>query len=67
LTDSVYAEARIHAALEWITLDLTRPENTGTWAGLREVEPTRSRIELLDMVWWVHSPRLQPIVAASPV
>jgi hypothetical protein len=66
-TESVYADARIRAALEWITLDLTRPENTGTWAALREVEPTRSRIELFDMVWWVHFRRLQPVASASPV
>jgi hypothetical protein len=64
---SVYAEGRIREALEWITIDLTRPENASTWAALCKVEPKRSRIELLDMVWWVHFRRLQPGAPASPV
>jgi hypothetical protein len=66
-TQSVYAEGRIREALEWITIDLTRPENANTWAALYKVEPKRSRIELLDMVWWVHFRRLQPVAPASPV
>jgi Family of unknown function (DUF6308) len=64
---SIYAEARIREALEWVAMDLTRPENTGTWAALCEIEPARSRIELFDMVWWVHFRRLQPVGPASPV
>ncbi len=66
-TDSVYAETRIRQALEWIWSDLTRPENTDAWAALSEVEPTRSRIELFDMVWWEHFQRLEPEQPASPV
>jgi Family of unknown function (DUF6308) len=67
LTYSIYTEGRIHRALEWITIDLTRPENTRTWAALCESEPTRSRIELFDMVWWMHFRRHQPVVPISPV
>jgi hypothetical protein len=66
-TDSVYAEARIGAALEWIWTDLTRPENTDAWPALAAIEPTRSRIELFDMVWWEHFRRLEPVGPASPV
>jgi len=64
---SVYAEARIREALEWVAMDLTRSENARTWAALCEIEPARSRIELFDMVWWVHFRRLQPVGPASPV
>ena len=66
-TESVYADARIRAALEWVAMDLTRSENAGTWAALREIEPARSRIELFDMVWWVHFRTLQPGGGGSPV
>ena len=66
-TDSVYAAARIRDALEWIWADLTRLENTDAWAALSAIEPTRSRIELFDMVWWEHFRRLEPVQPASPV
>ena len=65
--DSVYAEARIRAALEWIWTDLTRPENTDAWPALSRIEPKRSRIELFDMVWWVHFRRLEPVRPVSPL
>jgi hypothetical protein len=65
--DSVYAEARIRAALEWIWTDLTRPENNDAWTALSDMEPTRSRIELFDMVWWMHFRLLEPVRPASPV
>ena len=66
-TDSVYAEGRIREALEWIWTDLTRLENADVWAALSAIEPTRSRIELFDMVWWEHFRRLEPVRPASPV
>jgi hypothetical protein len=66
-TDSVYAETHIRKALEWIWTDLTRPENTDAWAALSEIEPTRSRIELFDMVWWEYFRRHEPVEPASPV
>jgi Family of unknown function (DUF6308) len=66
-TDSVYSGTRIRDALEWISTDLTRQENTDTWTALLVFEPTRSRIELFDMVWWEHFRRLEPVQPASPV
>lgn len=52
--DSVDAPARISSVLDWIYEDLTRPENANTWQHLAMLQPMRSRIELFDMVWWVH-------------
>lgn len=66
-TESVYAESRIRVALEWIWTDLRRPDNTEAWVGLSKLEPTRSRIELFDMVWWEYFRRLEPVGPASPV
>ncbi|MGH3221603.1 MAG: DUF6308 family protein [Streptosporangiaceae bacterium] len=66
-TDSVYAETRIRAALEWIWIDLTRSENAEAWTALSAIEPARSRIELFDMVWWVHFRELEPVRPQSPV
>ena len=66
-TESVWAETRIRQALEWIWTDLTRLENTDAWDALSDIEPTRSRIELFDMVWWEHFRRLEPVRPTSPV
>lgn len=58
LADTVKAISRIKEALNWIAFDVTRPENEATWEELQEIEPSRSRIELFDIVWWMHfSPR----------
>lgn len=65
--ESVYAEARIREAMEWIWTDLTRSENADAWSALARIEPSRSRIELLDMIWWVHFRSLEPVLPASPV
>ncbi len=65
--DSVYAEARIRDALEWIWTDLTRSENAKSWPALAHLEPRRSRIELFDMVWWVYFRRLEPVRPGSPM
>lgn len=62
--DSVYARSRIGEALEWITTDLRRADNAATWRGLSELEPTRSRTELFDMVWWVYFRSVQSPQAA---
>jgi len=57
-SDTVKAVPRIKEALDWIAVDVTRPENEAVWGRLQEIEPTRSRIELFDMVWWMYfSPR----------
>jgi len=59
--ESVYNRIRIREALEWIWTDLTTPENQAAWAHLMTVEPARSRIEVFDMVWWMHFRRLEPV------
>jgi hypothetical protein len=49
---------RIKEALDWIAVDITRPENEQSWERLHAIEPERTRIELFDIVWWMHfSPR----------
>jgi hypothetical protein len=65
--DSVYAPARIADALEWAWTDLTRPENRDAWASLAQIAPLRSRIELFDMVWWVHFRLNEPVKPSSPI
>jgi Family of unknown function (DUF6308) len=65
--ESVYDEARVREALEWIWVDLTRAENTNAWATLSAIEPKRSGIELFDMVWWVHFRRVEPVGVVPPV
>lgn len=65
--DSIYAKTRIREALDWITFDIVRPENARVWPELHAMEPTRSMIEIFDMVWWVHFRTLEPVTPASPV
>src|SRR6266487_857499 len=65
--ESIYARCRVREALEWTATDLTRPENTTPWERLVKVEPKRSRIELFDMVWWVHFRRIQPVSTRAQV
>jgi hypothetical protein len=58
LADTVKAVPRIKEALDWIAVDITRPENEQSWERLHAIEPERTRIELFDIVWWMHfSPR----------
>jgi hypothetical protein len=45
---------RIKEALDCIAFDLNRPENQDAWPALNAIEPTRSLIQLFDMVWWIH-------------
>jgi hypothetical protein len=66
LAETIKAPARIREALDWIAEDITRPENATTWAELHRIEPDRSRIELFDMVWWIHFRAIEPVVAARP-
>jgi hypothetical protein len=65
-TETIKTRARIGEALEWITHDLTRPENAATWEALSAREPERSRIELFDMVWWMHFRHLEPVSTPAP-
>ncbi|MEX1134704.1 MAG: DUF6308 family protein [Acidimicrobiia bacterium] len=60
-TESVYSRTRIREALEWIWRDLTASENQAGWAHLLTIEPARSRVELFDMVWWMHFRSLEPV------
>ena len=50
--ESVRSADWIFPALDWIAFDITRPENTTAWEALHTIEPTRTRIELFDSVWW---------------
>jgi hypothetical protein len=59
--ESIYAVARIREALDWMFFDLTRTENAEVWPRLEEIEPTRSRIELFDMVWWMYFRLVEPV------
>jgi Family of unknown function (DUF6308) len=63
LAETVKAVPRIKEALDWIAMDVTRPENETVWARLHEQEPDRSRIELFDIVWWMH---FSPLRAGHP-
>jgi hypothetical protein len=46
----------------WIARDLARPENEAAWSHLQAIEAGRSRIELFDMIWWMHFRQIQPFV-----
>lgn len=63
LADTVKAVPRIKEALDWIAVDITRSENEAVWARLQEIEPDRSRIELFDIVWWMHFSPLRAGIA----
>ena len=65
-TETIKSTARIHEALEWITIDVTRSENAATWAALAEIEPERTRIELFDCVWWIYFRRVEPVRLPVP-
>ena len=47
--------------METIAADLTRPENAVVWKVLQGLEPARTRVELFDMVWWVHFRDGEPV------
>lgn len=61
-TESIYAVPRIREALEWIFSDLTRPENADVWPQLEQIEPTGSRVEWFDMVWWMYFRQVEPVM-----
>ena len=65
LADTIKAVPRIKEALDWIVVDITRSENEESWERLHAIEPERTRIELFDIVWWMHfSPRRAGVVPA---
>jgi hypothetical protein len=61
--DTIKALPRIKEALDWIAEDLMRPENASVWPQLQAIEPTRSRIELFDMIWWMYFRQVEPVLA----
>ena len=54
-------------ALNWIAADLAWPENVEVWSRLQASQPSRSFIEIFDMVWWAHFRKLEPVKPASPI
>lgn len=67
LAETIKAVPRIKEALDWIAVDVSRPENEIVWARLHDIEPERSRIELFDIVWWMYFSPLRAGVAAGVV
>ena len=63
--DSVWSAEPIGRAIEAITFDLNRTENAEVWLALSAIEPGRTRIELFDMVWWVHFRDVEPVRSAA--
>jgi hypothetical protein len=63
--DSVYSPTRIREAIDWIWFDVTRTENADVWPALSQSHPSRTRIELFDMAWWMHFRSVQPV--ARPI
>lgn len=64
--DTVKAVPRIREALDWIAADVSHEENEHVWKQLEAIEPTRTRIELFDMVWWMFfSPRRAGVAATA--
>ena len=58
--ETVKALQPIKEALDWIASDITRLENESVWPQLQRIAPERSRIELFDMVWWMHFREVEP-------
>jgi hypothetical protein len=63
--DSIRDVKLIREALERIAVDLTRPDNATVWPVLHDQEPARSRLELFDMIWWVHFRSVEPVQKAG--
>lgn len=66
-TDTIKDENRIGRALDWIAIDLTRAENSLAWGKLLALEPSRTRIQLFDSIWWMYFRNQQPIVKGGTV
>lgn len=60
-TDSIKDERLICTALDWITFDLNRPENVEAWEYLQSLEPSHSRIQIFDSIWWMYFRQRQPV------
>jgi hypothetical protein len=64
--ESVKSNPRIKEALDWIAFDLTRPENATVWQRLHTLEPSRSRIQLFDSIWWMYFRQVEPVQRPTP-
>jgi len=64
--DSVWSARTIADAIEAIRFDLTPDENRDVWPELARIEPERTLVELLDMVWWVHFRNTEPVRPVLP-
>ena len=65
LMDTIKAVPRIKEALDWIAADITRAENAAVWPQLQAIEPPRSSIELVDMIWWMYFRQVEPVAATA--
>jgi hypothetical protein len=65
LAETIKAPARIKEALDWIATDLARTENAATWTALEQLQPTRTRIELFDMIWWGYFREVEPVARVT--
>jgi Family of unknown function (DUF6308) len=65
--ETIKSVKRIKEALDWIAEDLNRAENETVWHELHKLEPERSRIELFDMIWWMHFREVEPVSPATSV
>ncbi len=63
--DSIKAGATILRALNLIACDLTREDNSQSWAALRAVEPARTMIQLFDSVWWMYFRVTEPVAGST--
>jgi hypothetical protein len=64
LLDTIKSRERIKEGLDWIHHDLNRAENIEIWPRLAEIEPSRTRNELFDMVWWIYFRDNEPVVGS---
>ena len=60
-TESIKRSDQIFPALDWIAFDITRPENEFAWESLQAIEPSRTRIQLFDSVWWMYFRTIEPV------
>jgi hypothetical protein len=65
LAETIKAPARIKEALDWIATGLARAENAATWTALEQLQPTRTRIELFDMIWWGYFREIEPVARVT--
>jgi hypothetical protein len=63
-SQSAYGSVKASAAIDRVFADLTREENQNSWQQLSAVDPMLTRIEVLDMVWWMHFREWQPVARA---